>query len=266
MKSQGQPWLFVYLQHKELQKNNSQGVMYQVAKNILHGAFYALSLFTSTGLLATAQAANVSVNPLRVEFSASHTGEALTLKNTGTTPVTIQPSVMKWSQTPEGKDELVATKEVLVAPALTEIAPGDTQIVRVALRRAPDPQQQLSYRILLREVPKDIPANSQQVQIVINISLPVFVASSSPATPPKLDVTRDAAGKLIVRNPGNSHVQVKEFTLTDSSKGQYKSQTMFYLLAQQQRTLSLPTTTGLGAGPWQFNAKTDRGDLSITTR
>jgi fimbrial chaperone protein len=227
-------------------------------------AFFSLTLISS--LSFHANAGQMSVYPLRVEFGPGKAGEALTIRNVGTTPLIVQPTVMKWSQE-NGIDKFEATKEVLVAPALVEIPPGETQIVRLALRRTADPSGQLTYRVFLREVPGAEKKTGTQITILLNVSLPVFVSAAQPNAKPLAfsAAALDNLEGVAVTNPGSSHIQFKSLSVKDSRGGQNEFETMFYLLGGQTRTLPFPNKKKLAPGAWQLNAKTDQGDLSTGT-
>ena len=92
------------------------------------------------------------VNPIRVDLAPQERSAALTVKNNGAESVVVQVSVLAWSQQ-DGRDVLSPTNEVLVSPPIATIAPDKEQIIRVGLRRAPDKERELSYRLFLQEVP-----------------------------------------------------------------------------------------------------------------
>jgi fimbrial chaperone protein len=228
-------------------------------------ARFFLAFFSIALASAAANAANLSVYPLRVEFTGGKTGDALNLRNAGAAPILVQASVVKWSQK-DGTDQYEPTKEVLVAPAMVEIPAGETQVVRLALRRGADANAEQTYRVLLREVPRPATANSPQLQIVVNISLPIFVPATTAAPAPVFEASIGANNSLQLRNPSTSHIQFKELDVTDASGKSASFSTMFYMLGQQNRSIDLLNKTVLGAGPWLVKAKTDRGDLSASTQ
>src|SRR5690606_41692519 len=72
-------------------------------------------------------------------------------------------------------------REVLLAPPIFTIPPGETQTLRIGLRRSPDPNQQLSYRLLLHELPPPLPEGFQGLRMAMRMSLPVFVTPAAGA-------------------------------------------------------------------------------------
>ena len=118
---------------------------------------YILCLAASAaafGLSPTpACAGSFSISPLRAVLSASAQTGSLTLRNQEATPVVVQAEVMLWQQA-DGQDQLTPSRDVLVSPAVFTLPGNGSQLVRVALRRPADPQRELSYRLILTEVPQ----------------------------------------------------------------------------------------------------------------
>lgn len=94
-------------------------------------------------------AGGFQVSPTIVELAPGGKTASYQLHNRGTEPVSVQVDVMAWSQ--DGTEKLVAATDVVVAPRIATLAPGKSQLVRIALR-APAPTGR-AYRVKLREVP-----------------------------------------------------------------------------------------------------------------
>jgi|ERR1022692_749722 fimbrial chaperone protein len=175
-------------------------------------AAVALFLLTYAEIVA---AGSFQVNPIRVDMGAGVTTAALSIRNDGDEPVVVQLSVLAWGQE-TGTDTYAATNEALVTPPIATIAAGAQQIVRVGLRRAPDPRRELAYRLFVQEVPPPPKPGFNGLQVALRVSLPVFVA---PLTPPSRQLAwsarteGDDAIRLTVRNSGNTHVQISDFQL-----------------------------------------------------
>jgi fimbrial chaperone protein len=114
-------------------------------------------------------------------LAAGHPIDSVTIRNGGAEPVVVQLEVSSWSQR-EGEALLAPTTDLLATPPIFRIPAGGTQLVRVGLRRAPDPQRELSYRLFLREVPSATPSASS-IRITLSISLPVFVTPLAKLAP-----------------------------------------------------------------------------------
>ena len=210
----------------------------------------------------------MSVFPLRATMDGTRNSEVLTLRNGDKQPMLVQPTVLQWSQK-DGKEVLEPTRDLLISPALVEIQPGETQVVRVALRRSADPSRELSYRVVLKEVPRPSATKESTLFIALNISLPVFVLPSAGEAKGALQVMssqwEDVAGKemlrLALRNPGNGHVQIKKFAISDTSTalGEYNS--MFYILPGETYTVRIPLARKVSSKSVRFEAQTDAGSI-----
>lgn len=232
----------------------------------------AFSIFLAgllfAGFSLPALAGNMSVYPLRAVMDGSRTSEVLTLRNLDKKPMLVQPTVVRWTQK-DGKDVHEPTRDILISPALVEIQPGESQVVRLALRRAQEAGEELSYRVLLKEVPRTSSASGATLEIAMNISLPVFVLPKAGSAKPLLELTDarpEATGKseglrVTLRNSGNAHVQVTKFALRESSSplGEYNS--MFYILPGNSSTIRIPLARKPNSHSVRFDAQTDAGTI-----
>lgn len=161
----------------------------------------------------TTAAGTFSISPLRVELSAHKRIEALTVRNESDTAVVIQATAKMWTQV-DGDDRLSDTHDAFATPAVVTIPGNGQQVIRVALRRDPDSQRELDYRLILQEVPPAAPSDFNGLQVSLRLSLPIFVA---PLTNGQADVHWHARysddKQLIVsaNNNGAAHLQVVDF-------------------------------------------------------
>jgi fimbrial chaperone protein len=187
-------------------------------------------------------AGSFQVSPVRATLSAAHSIQALTVRNDGTEPAVIQVELMAWSQQ-EGKDVYVPSKDIIATPPIFTVPRGRTQIVRVGLRRAPDPRAELAYRIYLQEVPPAPAPGFQGLQVALRLGVPVFVNPASPVAPiVKWRARRGAGGELTVglANSGNAHVQVTDLALAGARGDALVSRkAVAYVLAGQSREWSV---------------------------
>ncbi len=171
-----------------------------------------LSCFILTLLLASqALAGSFSVSPTRVALSAQDQVVALRVRNTGPEETSVQVELQEWRQA-NGQDHYSPSREVLATPPIFTLAPGETQVLRVGLRRPPERTTELSYRLFLQELPPPAPEGFQGLRMALRMSLPVFVAPASGEATPELAwrATRGGSGelRLSARNHGHGHGQV----------------------------------------------------------
>jgi len=177
---------------------------------------FGLIALTALATATTAVAGTFSISPIRVDLSAQQRTEALTVRNEASDKeVVVQAQAFEWSQK-DGQDVLTATHDVIVTPPVFTLAPNAQQIVRVAMRRTPDAKRELSYRLILQEVPPEAPKNFTGLQVALRLSLPIFFAPQSKAAP---ELTWSSAwqadGSLQVnaKNSGNAHLQIIDFNV-----------------------------------------------------
>jgi fimbrial chaperone protein len=163
---------------------------------------------------------NYTVSPLRLELSAKAPATVLQVTNRGDAAATMQVQQRAWVQR-NGQDEQDETRDLIISPAIFTFKPGETQVVRIALRGAPDVQVERAYRILVSEIPAPSVAAAPEVlsfRIALRMDLPLFVAAIEPGAPaPSFEFDR-ANGRLVARNEGRSHIRFTDFTLQQAGR------------------------------------------------
>ncbi len=205
----------------------------------------------------------MAVYPLRVTFEANKTSEVVTVRNTDAKPLLLQPSVARWSQV-DGQEVLEPTRDILLSPPLVEIPAGESQTIRLALRREADASMQRSYRLILQEVPRNAPATSTQVTMALKITIPVFVTAKTPS-PAQMRVTALAgSSQLQFTNNGKSHLQIKSFIVADNATQITKNESMFYVLPGQSIKQIVDTKGVVLKGSERITLTSDSGEISLT--
>ena len=224
---------------------------------------------------APAHAGSFSISPLRVELSAAAGTGALTLRNQEDTPVVVQAEAMLWEQV-DGQDRLTPTRDLLVSP-LVFTMPGDgSQLLRVALRRPADAARELSYRLILTEVPQPASREFTGLNVALRVSLPVFVAPAAEAAP-RLEWTaaQAAEGALAVtaRNAGNAHARILRFEVAPATgaAAPRPQEVTAYLLPGQSRTWTFEKQQDetISSTEWtrlRVKGSTEAGDFEVETR
>jgi fimbrial chaperone protein len=237
-----------------------------LARAIIKAAF-SIILFVMGS--SVANAASFGVSPVRVTLSESQQMGALTVRNDGTEPVSMQLEVLNWSQA-AGKDVLTPSRELLANPPIFTVPAGGSQLVRVGLRRAPDAQRELTYRVILQELPPPPNPNFMGTRMLMRISLPVFVLPKVDAKPVLLwqaARTPQGALKISLTNNGNAHIQIANFKLSlpGSQQPWVTKESAEYVLPGQSRDWTLPANSENPAPPLgvtlQLFAQTDAGDI-----
>lgn len=217
-----------------------------------------------------AAASTFNIAPVRAELAGAHRTSVVTLTNADDEPVVIQVHVVAWSQR-NGEEQLDETREVLVTPPVLQIPANGEQIVRVALRRDPDPSSELTYRVIFEEVPQAAPANFNGLRVALRLSIPVFVAPAHAHASAELSWEAhplpDGAIEVAATNHGRAHLQVSDFELQSAGlKDALQDQTSKYVLPGSRMTWTVrPANAGRGAlraGAIVIHGHSDQGEFS----
>ena len=119
-----------------------------------------ISVLTATSVLlfaatysASASAGNFSVSPVRIYMKPKDRATAITIVNEGDEDLVMQADLYEWKQKPNGEDDLKLTEEMFLSPPIIKLAAKSRQVVRLA-RLVPTPTSaQLTYRMIVREIP-----------------------------------------------------------------------------------------------------------------
>ena len=182
----------------------------------------AVTMFwlASAGFVTSAWGGQFAVSPVRIYMAPQDRATAITLTNEGDEELVMQADVFLWKQKPGGEEDLTLSEDLFLSPPIIKLAPKAKQVVRLAMVRPPKTGPQLTYRMIIREIPEaKAPDKNLQVQIALAFSLPVFI------TPPgaKADMSckweRAATDALNVtcENAGNAYVHPREFVLASAS-------------------------------------------------
>jgi fimbrial chaperone protein len=224
---------------------------------------------------APAHAGTFSISPLRVELSSRAQTGALTIRNQEAEPVVVQAEAVLWEQM-DGEDRLTPTRDVLVSPPVFTIPANGSQLIRVALRRPADAQRELSYRLILTEVPQQESPGFTGLNVALRLSLPIFVAPQGPASPRlEWSATRNAGGTITVmaRNAGSAHERVLNFSIAPAAgtAADIPQNVSAYVLPGQSRTWTIDnkhneTTTSTEWNRLRVKGTTETGDFEVETR
>jgi fimbrial chaperone protein len=187
----------------------------------LTGLISVFALALLAGAFPAASEAGVfSVTPVRIYMAPRDRAIAVTVTNEGDDELVMQADVYAWKQGPDGEDELVLTEDLILAPPIIKLAPRSRQVLRLAMLRPRPTAEQLTYRLIVREVPEAKPAEKQlQLQIALAFSLPVFITPPSAKRQLGCTIYRVAADtvRASCANTGTAYAQPREFALTSAA-------------------------------------------------
>lgn len=210
---------------------------------------------------AAASAGVFSVTPVRLYMTPRDRAIAVTLTNEGDTAVVLQADINSWSQKPDGTDELVLTEDLILAPPIIKLAPKARQVVRLALLKPADASKQLTYRMIIREVPEALPSTGIQVPIALALSMPVFI--TPPAAKRQMDCSTSPADATAVNlrcsNTGTAYAQIREAAIKRDEQTLAKFEGGSYILPGASKTVSLKSEKTVPPGQAQLVITFDDG-------
>lgn len=257
--------------------------MKQLVWRVLRPLLPALSLAAlSLATLTTAQAANLQVAPILLEFAPAEQAQSIWLSNSGNLPLRAQVRVLAWSQ-PNNADQLDATRELVASPPAVDIAPGEKQLVRIIRLQTAAPAQERTFRLIIDELPVAAAPGTPKppgLQFLLRHSVPVFVGVSEPqpATGKPSDISALTArfqadgtqAIFSVKNAGNQRVKISQLVYVDAEgrRSPLSPGLLGYVLAGQQMQwpLTLPASVTLPASGTlkaKFNADQEEQNLPL---
>ena len=208
----------------------------------LFGAF--ISLFFGT----CATASTFHVSPVRVDVGGISRSGIVNIRNESSTEsVVIQASTFKWAQI-DGENVNTPTTDLIVNPPIFTLKPGGQQTVRVGpkdLRLAASSDTELTYRLLLSEVPQALPSGTQGIAVSLNLSVPVYFeprAMSVDKIPPKVTLKRNDKDNLVaqVANEGVRSLKITNIQLVDRTTRAVIAQTEGFRHVLSKSVISWP--------------------------
>ena len=200
------------------------------------------------GVAAPAWAGLFSVTPVRIFMGARDRATAVTVTNEGDTELVMQADIFDWKQKADGTDDLTLSEDMILAPPIIKLAPKSRQVLRLALTRPPAAGQQLTYRLIVREIPEAKPAEKDvQLQIALAFSLPVFITPPGAKRQVDCKMERSSPSQVLAtcENLGTAYAQLVDFALTNAAGDKIGTrETGGYVLPGMKRSFELVRAAG----------------------
>jgi len=216
---------------------------------ILNTRILAAGAIAAACCYATSALAGVfSVTPVRIFMAPRDRATAVTVTNEGDDELVMQADIYTWKQKPDGTDDLALSDDLILSPPILKIAGKSRQVVRLAMVSPPASPDQVTYRMVLREIPEAHAADKKvQLQIALAFSLPVFI------TPPDMkrnltcSVERAGTNAALAscENAGRAYVQPRELALVTSAGTKIAArESGGYILPGMKRAFELKGVNG----------------------
>ena len=224
---------------------------------------HALNLLVCC-LITPVYAGVFSVTPVRIYMTPKDKAVAVTITNESDEELVMQADLYVWKQKPDGEDDLTLTEDMFLSPPIIKLAGKSHQVVRLARLNRATSEQQMTYRMIVREIPEAKPAKENiQLQIALAFSMPVFI--TPPGAKSKLDciVARTAANSInaVCENTGNAYAQPLDFELTNAAGDKLASRdTGGYILPAIKRTFDIKSADkSIPGGKAKLTVRLDDG-------
>ncbi len=192
--------------------------------NLPVNAAARLVIVAFVGLIAISagsiQAGDFTISPVRIFMAPADRAVAVTIINEGDQPLMMQADLYEWSQTVDGEEELELTEDIFLSPPIIRLEPQSRQVVRLARMSNAIPPEQLTYRLIVREIPEALPAeDGVSVQVALALSLPVFISPNNARAQLDCELSRQAPESLEVwcENIGSAYAQPRELTISNAA-------------------------------------------------
>ena len=202
-----------------------------------------------------AQAASISISPIRLDVPAPASSASVTLRNEAALPANIQIRMFKWKLN-KGEDFYEESDDVVATPPVATVPPGGSALVRIVRTGAAPVVGEEAYRLVVDEIPDANRVRNVGVNIALRYIIPVFFLNGD-ATQPKVDWSiRTEGGKrmLVATNTGDKNRRIVNLRL---DKTTIVNGLAGYVLGHSTRMWPLPAKAS-GA---RILADTDAGPI-----
>ncbi len=181
----------------------------------------ALLLLFTMALMPAAHAANsLMIWPIDPAINPDEKASELWLENRGNATTMMQVRIFSWLQV-GGQEQYQTQQQVVASPPMVRLEPGQKQLVRLIKQGAPQAGREMSYRVVLDEIPTPRTPGENQAGLTFQMrySVPLFVYGSgvtSDSAKPQLSWQQvDSGGKrwLELTNRGNGHARLSNVTI-----------------------------------------------------
>lgn len=219
------------------------------------------------GIAVGASAGSLTVTPLAVKLNESTRSATLTVSNHGLEARVIQVELVRWTQH-NGMDAQTPSNDLLVNPPLATVQPGQSQTIRIGLKRSAGATRERAYRLYVTEVPP--PSHVNGLRIALRLGVPVYVAPSARASADAhWKARRVSNGEVVLtlQNDGNRHLRIDGFKIVDPRTGRVLGVSRPHsvtLLAGQARRYGLRLPPGWHSGQLKLITQTADGPSEAT--
>ena len=201
-----------------------------------------------------------SVTPVRIYMVPKDRAVAVTITNEADEAVVLQADMYEWKQAADGTDDLKPSEDLILAPPIIKLGAKAKQVVRLARLTPPDASRQLTYRLILRELPEAGPSKGINVPIALALSMPVFITPPAAKQQISCGASReDGALAVHCANSGSAYAQVREVLVRQAGQTVARFEGGAYILPGARKRLPLVAERPVPVGALQLVVSFDDG-------
>ena len=179
------------------------------------GARIAIMTLTVAAACGTARASSFEVSPSQVSLSTNVPSTMVAISNPSGEAKRFHMAAFGWRQKANGGAELTPTGDVFFFPAIVELGPGETKLVRVGTQTGFGPTEK-AYSLFVENIDEDTAANVKPMVSATTVGIPIFVRPTRPAAEARVDQLSVERGhvRLKVKNVGTAHFRLRNVQLS----------------------------------------------------
>lgn len=220
----------------------------------------AITIASLLLIAAPAGAGSLTVSPLRLTFENGASIVLVTVANPGSEEILVQADAANWQQL-GSEHKLSETDAIIAMPPIFKLAPGASQSVRIGYVGSAPQSSQLTFRLLVAEVPTQTRPGS--INVAVRHSLPILVMPATP-TAAQLGASRSRENGIDLSNSGTALTRISHWRLR-STKGTIIAEAdgPGYLLAGATQRLPLAASVAREPGLLEFDDDAGSHQLAV---
>ena len=175
----------------------------------------------------------------------------------------MQADLYEWNQKPDGEDDLKLTEDMFLSPPIIKLAPRSRQVVRLARLNAMPISRQITYRMIVREIPEAKSTKELQIQVALAFSMPVFITPTGAKAALTCSVERVSTNTInaVCENSGSAYSHPVAVLLSNSAGDRIADNpTGGYILPGIKRSFAMRRDSGaIPGGKYSLAATLDDG-------
>jgi P pilus assembly chaperone PapD len=184
-------------------------------------------------------AGSFHITPTKGELAEEYKYIVFEVKNTSENISSIQVQTMSW-EIHNGEDVLNTTRDIIATPVIVNIKPNTKQIIRVGLNRNPDKEEELFYKLIIKEIPRLKKTEINEAQITVEFSVPIILKATENTKTNlniKAKILSNDTLSLEIENQGKKHEILKSVVIKNNNIEKKEIFKQYVYIRPKEKTL-----------------------------